>query len=121
MIVDAMVEFVRLPYIPTKLLVLYCSPGTPSCSIGGAALTRLGIGINDSVLSQYFVKDTVAIFHRIVCHFKHSPLVCTCLKEIQENVELLTNCLKQDEPTRWNSTFCMLQISVYWNVDKIPY
>ena len=58
--IDAMIEFVWLPYIQTKLLVLYCSPDTPSCSIGGAALTRLGIGINDSVLSQYFAKDTVA-------------------------------------------------------------
>ena len=42
-------------------------------------------------------------------HFKHSLLAYSCLREIQPNLSLPLHQLKQDEPTRWNSTLYMLQ------------
>ena len=75
----------------------------------GCFAHTLQLIVHDGVLSQRFVKDTVAVCRRIVGHFKHSPLACPRLKEIQENLGLPTHRLKQDEPTRWNSTLYMLQ------------
>ena len=77
-------------------------------SLGCFAHT-LQLIVHDGVLSQRLVKDTIAICRKIVGHFKHSPLACTQLKEIQESLRLPTHRLKQDEPTRWNSTQYMLQ------------
>lgn len=65
--------------------------------------------INDGVLSQQAVKDTMAVCRRIVGHFKHSALACTHLQEIQRNLNLPQHHLRQDEPTRWNSTLYMLK------------
>ena len=42
-------------------------------------------------------------------HFKHSSLAYSYLREIQNNLSLPPHRLKQDEPTRWNSTLYMIQ------------
>ena len=43
------------------------------------------------------------------CHLERSSLAYCRLKEIQQNLGLAQHRLKQDEPTRWNSTLYMLQ------------
>lgn len=75
----------------------------------GCFAHTLQLIIHDGVLSQRTVIDTLAICRKIVGHFKHSPLAYTRLKQIQERLELPCHCLKQDEPTRWNSSLYMLQ------------
>ena len=68
-----------------------------------------------SVLSQWAFIDTLAACRQIVGHFKHSPLAYFCLKEIQQNLGLQQHCLKQDEPTHWNS--CCRQLrSKKWHL-----
>lgn len=51
----------------------------------------------------------MATGRRIVRHFKHSLLAYSKLHAIQEELDQPTKCLQQDVPTRWNSTFYMLQ------------
>ena len=65
--------------------------------------------IHDGVLTQRAVTDVLANCRKIVGHFKHSPLAYCRLKEIQQSLEIPQQHLKQDEPTRWNSTLYMLQ------------
>ena len=65
--------------------------------------------VHDGVLSQRSVIDIIAICCRIVGHFKRSPLATSHLKEIQANLGIPQHHLKQDVPTRWNSTLYMLQ------------
>lgn len=66
--------------------------------------------VNDGVLSQRAVVDTLAVCRKIVGHFRRSSLAYCRLKEIQQNLGLAQHRLKQDEPTRWNSTLYMLQM-----------
>ena len=75
----------------------------------GCFAHTLQLVVHDGVFSQRLVKDTIAICWKNVGHFKHSPLACTKLKEIQESLGLPIHRLKQDEPTRWNSTLYMLR------------
>ena len=65
--------------------------------------------VHDGVLSQRAVIDVLAICRKIVGHFKHSSLAYSRLREIQNNLSLPPHRLKQDEPTRWNSTLYMIQ------------
>ncbi|XP_065665607.1 zinc finger BED domain-containing protein 4-like [Hydra vulgaris] len=45
---------------------------------------------------------------RIVGHFKHSFKLFKLLRQFQEILELPKHSINQDEPTKWNSTFNML-------------
>ena len=65
--------------------------------------------VQNGVLSQRSVSDTLAVCHKIVGHFKRSPLACHRLNEIQKSLSLPQHHLKQDVQTRWNSTLFMLQ------------
>ena len=78
----------------------------------GCFAHTLQLIVHDGVLSQKIVVDTIASAHRIVGHFKHSPLAYGQLKEIQENLQLPIHRLKHDEPTRCNSTLYMLQVLI---------
>ena len=75
----------------------------------GCFAHTLQLIIHDGVLTQRAVIDALAICRKIVGHFKHSPLAYSRLKEIQQSLGLPQHHLKQDEPTRWNSTLYMLQ------------
>ena len=65
--------------------------------------------IHDGVLSQRYVKDIVAVCRSIVGHFKRSQLASSRLKEIQTSLGCPLHRLRQDVPTRWNSTLYMLE------------
>ena len=75
----------------------------------GCFAHTLQLIVHDGVLSQRAVINILAICRKIVGHFKHSSLAYSKLRHIQENLSLPQHKLKQDEPTRWNSTLYMLQ------------
>ena len=75
----------------------------------GCFAHTLQLVVQDGVLSQRAVINILAICRKIVGHFKHSSLAYSKLRQIQENLSLPQHRLKQDEPTRWNSTLYMLQ------------
>ena len=75
----------------------------------GCFAHTLQLIVHDGVLSQRAVIDILAICRKVVGHFKHSSLAYSRLCEIQKNLSLPQHRLKQDEPTRWNSTLYMLQ------------
>ena len=75
----------------------------------GCFAHTLQLVVHDGVLSQRAVIDILAICRKVVGHFKHSSLAYSRLREIQKNLSLPQHRLKQDEPTRWNSTLYMLQ------------
>ena len=68
--------------------------------------------MHDGILSQRAVTDMLAICRRLVGHSKHSSVAYCCLREIQQSLGLAQHRLKQDQTTRWNSTFYMLQTIV---------
>ena len=75
----------------------------------GCFAHTLQLIVNDGVLTQRSVVDTLAICRRIVGHFKRSSLACVKLQKIQVNLGIPEHKLKQDIPTRWNSTLYMLK------------
>ena len=75
----------------------------------GCFAHALQLIIHDGVLTQRVVIDVLTTCRKIVGHFKHSPLAYCRLKEIQQSLGIPQHHLKQDEPTRWNSTLYMLQ------------
>ena len=75
----------------------------------GCFAHTLQLIVNDGVLSQRAVIDTLAVCRQIVGHFRRSSLAYCRLREIQQNLGLAQHRPKQDEPTRWNSTLYMLQ------------
>ena len=75
----------------------------------GCFAHSLQLVVNDGVFVQRSVNDLLAICRRIVGHFKRSTLASEKLKDIQKNLSLPQHNLKQDEPTRWNSSLYMIQ------------
>ncbi|KAL0152182.1 hypothetical protein M9458_051905 [Cirrhinus mrigala] len=69
----------------------------------------LQLAVHDSALSQRSVADVAALGKRMVGHFKHSQLPCSCLQSIQKDLGMPIKRLQQDIATRWNSTFYMLE------------
>ena len=59
------------------------------------------------MLTQKSVSDLLAVCRQIVGHFKRSTVAYN--NEIQRRLKLPEHHLKQDEPTRWNSSLYMLQ------------
>ena len=69
----------------------------------------LQLAVIEGLQSQRSITDAVATGRRIVTHFKHSSLAYSKLHAIQEELGQPKKRLQQDVPTRWNSTFYMLQ------------
>ncbi|XP_060768344.1 zinc finger BED domain-containing protein 4-like [Neoarius graeffei] len=88
----------------------------------------LQLAVNEGLQSQRAITDAVATGRRIVTHFKHSPLAYSKLHVIQEELGQPKKRLQQDVPTRWNSTFYMLQslleqkraLSLYATEHELP-
>ena len=78
------------------------------CSYGCFAHS-LQLVVNDGVLSQRVVSDLLAVCRSIVGHFRRSTVAYDKLKKIQQQLDIPEHNLKQDEPTRWNSSLYMLQ------------
>ena len=56
----------------------------------------------------HFVSDMLARCRKIVGQYKHSHLPVERLQNIQRQLSLPNHKLMQDEPTRWDSTYYML-------------
>ncbi|KAE8296807.1 Zinc finger BED domain-containing protein 4 [Larimichthys crocea] len=69
----------------------------------------LQLAVHEGILSQRSISDIVASGRRIVGHFKHSPLAYSRLEFCQKQLGQPIKKLRQDVPTRWNSSFYMLQ------------
>ena len=54
-------------------------------------------------------------------HFKRSTLAYDKLRQIQQQLDISEHKLKQDEPTRWNSTLYMLQSVVKQRMSLAAY
>ena len=97
-------------------LVLRDNAANMEKAMRDAAITSYGcfahslqLVVNDGALVQRCVNELFAVCRRIVGHFKRSTLAYGKLKEIQKNLGLPQHNLKQDEPTRWNSSLYMIQ------------
>ena len=77
-------------------------------SVGCFAHT-IQLAIHDALKAQRAVIDTIAVAREIVGHFKKSPTASKKLHHIQSELNLPQNHLIQEVPTRWNSTFRMLE------------
>ena len=53
--------------------------------------------------------ELTAKARKLVGHYKHSNVALQCLVRIQEQLGLSPKRLIQDEPTKWNTTYYMLQ------------
>ena len=60
----------------------------------------LQLAVNEGVLTQRSISDTVATVRKIVSHFKHSQLAYSRLQAIQEQLGVKTERLKLDVSTR---------------------
>ncbi|XP_065683458.1 zinc finger BED domain-containing protein 4-like [Hydra vulgaris] len=67
----------------------------------------LQLVVSDSI-SENIVIDVLSKCRRLVTHFNHSSLACNNFKQIQLQQNLDPLYLVQDVPTRWNSTYLML-------------
>ena len=74
----------------------------------GCFAYSLQLVVHDGVLKQCSVVDLLSLCRGIVGHFKRSSLAYGKLHQIQESLGLPQHRLKQDEPTRWNSSLYML-------------
>ncbi len=69
----------------------------------------LQLVVKDGCLGQPAITDLTAKARKLVGHYKHSNIALQSLLKIQEQLGMPRNRLIQDEPTRWNTTFYMLQ------------
>ena len=67
------------------------------------------LSLNGGIDSQKSVIYIISICRNIVCHFNHSRLGYSRLKNIQDALYIPQHKLLQDVRTRWNSTLYMLQ------------
>ena len=79
----------------------------------GCFAHTLQLVVNDGVLSQKSVSDLLAVCRQIVGHFKRSIVPYNKLNEIQRRLNLPEHHLKQDEPTRWNTSLSRWNTSLY--------
>lgn len=65
--------------------------------------------IQDGCFAQRDVHELLAVGRRIVSYYKRSNVAYKTLEKIQEQLGVPQHKLIQDEPTRWNSSFYMLE------------
>ena len=65
--------------------------------------------VKDGCLAQPAVMVLTTRARKLVTHYKHSNVALQALFKTQEQLGMSKCRLIQDEPTRWNSTFYMLQ------------
>ena len=65
--------------------------------------------IDDGVFAQPGVVNVLAAGRRLVGHFKRSNVSLQALIRIQQQLGLKQHRLIQDEPTRWNTSYYMLE------------
>ena len=78
----------------------------------GCIIHTLQLVIKDCIMTQRAVIDMLARSRKIVGHFKHSHLAVERLHSIQKQLNLPEHRLMQDEPTRWDSTYNLLDCLV---------
>ncbi|XP_072044965.1 zinc finger BED domain-containing protein 4-like [Amphiura filiformis] len=69
----------------------------------------LQLVVSDGLKSQRTITDLIATGRRIVTHFKHSSQAHTKLEALQNKHSLPKHAMIQDVPTRWNSTYYLLE------------
>lgn len=84
--------------------VLNCGLESQACFIH-----TLQLSVNESIFAQQAVKNIITTGRNIVKHFNHSSSAVNKLKELQDQLNLKNHKLLQDVPTRWNSTYYMLE------------
>ena len=65
--------------------------------------------MKDGCLAQPCVSALTAMGQKLVGSYKHSNLACKALQKIQEQLDCPKHRPIQDEPTRWNTAFYMLE------------
>lgn len=75
----------------------------------GCMAHTLQLVIHDGVLIQRGVQQLLGTARKIVGHYKHSNTAYHILKRFQEQLSIPQHTLIQDQATRWNSSFYMLQ------------
>jgi len=90
------------------------------CSYGCFAHS-LQLVVNDGVLYQRAVVDLLVVCRSIVGHFRRSTVAYYKLRKIQQQLHVPEHNLKQDEPTKWNSSFCMLKSIVEQKISLAAY
>ena len=69
----------------------------------------LQLVVKDGCLAQPAVVELTAKARKLVGHYKHSNVALQSLLRMQEQLGLSPKRLIQDEATRWNTTFYMLE------------
>ena len=72
-------------------------------------LVVLLIASNEGVLAQRGVQTLLSVSRQVVCHFKHSIVSLQALKSIEQLLDIPQHLPIQDQATRWNSSYYILE------------
>ena len=75
----------------------------------GCCCHSLALAVEDALLKQPSVVSLLAIGRKIVGHFNHSTKAFKALNAYQTQHQVKETVLFQDNNTRWNSSYLMLQ------------
>ena len=98
------------------------------CGIGSSGFDSLTcfihtvqLAINECILTQGYVADTITKCKKLAAHFSRSNLACMKLREIQGRLKKKELRIIVDNSTRWNSVYLMLKRIVELKTDLIIY
>ena len=75
----------------------------------GCFAHTLQLVVHDGVLAQRGVQTLLSVSRQVVRHFKHSNVSLQALKSIQQRLDIPQHRPIQDQATRWNSSYYMLE------------